>query len=55
MYNNRVELYESLVRLSFIVIFMFALAAGTYGLISIWQMLMHGEMPATEFITRDVS
>lgn len=55
MNNDRVGLYESLVRLSFIVIFMFALAVGTVGLFSICRMLLESEMPQLEFITRDLS
>lgn len=38
--NNKEELYESLVRLGFMVILMFSLTIGTFGLISICQMLM---------------
>jgi hypothetical protein len=38
--NNREELYESLVRLALMLIFMCSLTAGTYGLVSICQMLV---------------
>lgn len=55
MNNNRVVLYESLVRLSFIAIFMFALVVGTAGLFSICRMFLETEMPSLEFITRDLS
>ena len=55
MNNNRVALYESLVRLSLLVVFMFALTVGTYGLVSICYMLMNGEIPKAEFVTRDLS
>jgi hypothetical protein len=55
MKSSRVAFYESLVRLSFVAIFMFALLVGTLGLVSICRMLMESEMPRPEFITRDLS
>ena len=55
MNNNRMVFYESLVRLSFIAIFMFALVVGTVGLVSICRMFLENEMPALEFVTRDLS
>lgn len=55
MSNSRVELYESFVRLSLLVVFMFALIAGTVGFVSICQMLMRSELPRLEFVTRDLS
>ena len=55
MNNNRMVLYESLVRLSFIAIFMFALVVGTVGLVSICRMFVESEMPRLEFISRDLS
>ena len=55
MSNSRIMLYESLVRLSLLVVFMFAMAAGTFGLVSICHMLMKSEMPRLEFVTRDLS
>ncbi len=38
--NNKEELYESLVRLGLMLILMFSLTVGTFGLVSICQMLM---------------
>ena len=38
--NKREELYESLVRLGLMLVFMFSLTVGTFGLVSICQMLM---------------
>lgn len=38
--NNKEELYESLVRLGLMLIFMFSLTVGTFGLVSVCQMLM---------------
>lgn len=54
MSNSRVALYESLVRLSIIVAFMFALTVGTVGLFSVCRMLLETKMPRLEFITRDL-
>ena len=55
MSNSRVELYESLVRLSLIVIFSFALVVGTVALFSVCRMLVESEMPRIEFMNRDFS
>ena len=55
MSNSRVELYESLVRLSLIVIFMFVLVVGTVGLVSICRMFLETKMPRMEFLSRDLS
>ena len=55
MNNNRTMLYESLVRLSIMVIFMFTLVVGTVGLVSVCRMLIETKMPALEFVTRDLS
>lgn len=38
--DNREELYESLIRLGLMLIFMFSLTAGTFGLVSICHTLM---------------
>jgi hypothetical protein len=54
MNNDRVAFYESLVRLSFIVIFMFALAVGCIGLFSICRMLIESNTPKLEFVSRDI-
>ena len=42
--DKRVDLYESLVRLGLMLIFMLTLTAGTFGLISICQMLMRSQL-----------
>ena len=42
--DKRLELYESLVRLVLTLIFMFSLIVGTFGLISISQMLMRSQI-----------
>lgn len=46
--NDREELYESLMRLGLILIFMFSLTAGTFGLVSICQMLMRTHVARPE-------
>lgn len=38
--NKREELFEHLVRLGLMLVFMFSLTVGTFGLVSICQMLM---------------
>jgi hypothetical protein len=55
MSDSKVELYESLVRLSLIIIFMFAMVVATFGVVSICERLMKSEMPRLEFVTRDLS
>jgi hypothetical protein len=55
MSDSKVALYESLARLSLILVFMFALIVGTFGVFSICQMLMESGMPRPEFVTRDLS
>jgi hypothetical protein len=51
--NNKEELYESLIRLGLMLIFMFSLTAGTFGLVSICQMLMRNQVarPESSFYT----
>lgn len=46
--NDREELYESLIRLALMLIFMFSLTVGTFGLISICQMLMRSQVARPE-------
>ena len=46
--NDREELYESLIRLGLMLIFMFSLTAGTFGLVSICQMLMRSQVARPE-------
>lgn len=47
--NDKEELYESLIRLSLLLIFMSALVVGTFGLVSICQMLMREQINRPEF------
>ena len=42
--NKKEELYESLVRLGLMMIFMFSLTVGTVGLVSICQTLMRDHL-----------
>ena len=46
--NNKEELYESLVRLGLMLILMFSLTIGTFGLVSICQMLMRQHLVRPE-------
>ena len=46
--NDREELYESLIRLGLMLIFMFSLTVGTFGLVSICQMLMRSQVARPE-------
>ena len=46
--NDREELYECLVRLGLMLIFMFSLTVGTFGLVSICQMLMRNQIARPE-------
>jgi hypothetical protein len=46
--NDREELYESLIRLGLMLIFMFSLTIGTFGLVSICQMLMRNQVARPE-------
>ena len=46
--NDREELYESLIRLGLMLVFMFSLTVGTFGLVSICQMLMRNQVARPE-------
>jgi hypothetical protein len=46
--NDREELYESLVRLGLMLIFTFSLMVGTFGLVSICQILMRTHVARPE-------
>lgn len=46
--NDREELYESLIRLGLMLILMFSLTVGTFGLVSICQMLMRTHVARPE-------
>jgi len=46
--NDREDLYESLIRLGLMLIFMFSLTVGTFGLVSICQMLMRNQVARPE-------
>ena len=50
MSNSRMTFYESLARLSLLVVFTFAMVAATVGFVSICHMLMQGEVPRLELI-----
>ena len=47
--DKRLEVYESLVRLGLMLIFMFSLTVGTLGLISVCQMLMRSQVRDSDF------
>ena len=55
MSDTKEALYESLIRLSLMLVFMFALVVGTVGLVSLCQRLIKSEMPRLEFLTRDLN
>ena len=46
--NDKEEMYESLIRLGLMLIFMFSLTVGTFGLVSICQMLMRNQVARPE-------
>jgi hypothetical protein len=49
--NDREELYESLIRLGLMLILMLTLTVGTFGLVSICQMLMRHHVVRPESAT----
>ena len=49
--NKTFELYEGLIRLSLLLIFMSALVVGTLGLVSICQMVIRQHTPL-QFVSR---
>ena len=49
--NKTLELYEGLIRLSLLLIFMSALVVGTFGLVSICGMVIRHHLPL-EFVSR---
>lgn len=51
MNEKKLELYESLIRLSLILIFVFTLVIGSVGLVSICWMLAQSGVPRPEFVT----
>lgn len=53
MTDRKVALYESLVGLSFVLILMFAMVVGTFGVVSICHKLVKAEIRRPEFATRD--
>ena len=55
MNDSKVALYESLIRLSLMLVFMFAMVVGTVGLVILCQKLMKSEIPMLELVTRDLS
>jgi hypothetical protein len=53
MNDDKLALYESLLRASLILIFIVALSVGTFGLIAISHMLMRQAVAATPFPNND--
>ena len=51
MNDKRLALYESLIRLSLILIFVFTLVLGSVGLVSICWMLAQSGIPTPELMT----
>ena len=49
MNDDKVALYESLIRASLVLIFFIALTAGAVGTITISKMLMHQAVPTPAF------
>ena len=46
--NDREELYESLIKLGLMLVVIFSLTVGTFGLVSICQMLMRNQFARPE-------
>lgn len=49
--NKEMELYEAVIRASLILIFLFALTLGTYGLVSVCWLLIQSNAPRPDFVT----
>ena len=49
--NDKEELYESLIRLGLMLVFMFSLTVGTFGLVAICQMVMRQQIVRPESAT----
>ena len=50
MNDDKLALYESLIRASLILIFIFALSVGTFGLVAISQMLVRQAVANSQFV-----
>ena len=55
MKDDKVALYEALIRASLILIFIVALSAGTFGLIAISHMLIQPAVPRAGSLSADVT
>jgi hypothetical protein len=55
MKDDKLALYESLIRASLVLIFMVALSVGTVGLIAISHMLMQQAVANSQFVATDRS
>ena len=55
MSDSKVAVYQSLVGLSFALILMFALIAGTLGVVSICQKLVKSEIRRPDLVARDLN
>jgi hypothetical protein len=55
MNDDKLALYESLIRASLVLIFSVALIVGTFGLISISRMLMGQAIANSQFVATDRS
>jgi len=53
MNDDKLLLYESLVRASFVLIFIVALSVGTFGLIAISRMLMQQAVANSQFLATE--
>ena len=53
MNDDKVALYESLIRASLILIFIVALSVGTFGLVAISHMLIQQAAPRPDFLTAE--
>ena len=49
--NDKEELYESLIRLGLMLVFMFSLTVATFGLVAICQMVMRQQIVRPESAT----
>ena len=55
MKDDKLALYESLIRASLVLIFMVALSVGTFGLVAISHMLMQQAVVNSQFVATDRS
>ena len=55
MNDDKLVLYEALVRASFVVIFFVALSVGTFGLIAISRMLLQQAVANSQFVAAEAT